>query len=112
MESLQLPLNSSIESTPKLDLQPSQDIESSFLSIQNNLQTPLENTLNSLFPLKSEEDKVARMRSRLGETVKTLSDIQIEKIMAEFQYLIDTWLDEYERGVFEGMTLNEALNEK
>lgn len=110
MEMLNSP-HSLIESTHKLNLQSSQGIENSFSSIQN-LQAPLENTLNFLFPQKSEENKVARMRSRLGETARTLSDIQIEKVVAEFQFLIDAWLDEYEKEVFKGITLKEVLNER
>ncbi len=76
----------------------------------NNYQTPLENALNSLFPDQSEENKVLRTRKHLGEVGKDLSDVQVETIISEFQFLIDTWLDEYETEVFNGQTLKEVLN--
>lgn len=76
-----------------------------------NPQAAIENTLNNIFPKKSEENKAGRARKLLGETAKTLSDEQIETIVTEFQFLIETWLDEYEREVFKGLTLKEVINE-
>ena len=34
----------------------------------------------------------------------------VETIVTEFQFLIDTWLDEYEKDVFKGLTLKEVIN--
>lgn len=75
-----------------------------------NQQVSLEGAINSLFPTQAEEDKVTRTRKHLGETAKTLSNAQVETIIAEFQFLIDTWMDEYEKEVFNGQTLKEILN--
>ncbi len=75
-----------------------------------NPQIPLENALNSLFPTQTEESKILKTRKNLGETAKTLSDPQVETLITEFQFLIDTWLDEYEREICSGMTLKEVLN--
>ena len=36
-----------------------------------------------------------------------MSDEQVPCIATEFQFLIDTWLDEFEKDVFNGMTLKE-----
>ena len=76
-----------------------------------NPHTSIENALNTIFPEKAEENRTTRTRRLLGETAKTLSDEQIECINAEFQFLIDTWLDEFEKEVFIGKTLKEVLNE-
>lgn len=82
---------------------------------QSTIQNPqvnLEKVLNSIFPQQQEENNITRTRRHLGETAKTLSDEQIQIIVTGFQFLIDAWLDEYERDVFKGMTLKEVLNEK
>ena len=76
-----------------------------------NPQQSIETALNKILPLSSEETKILRMRKALGETAQLLSNEQIENITTEFQYLIDSWMDEFEREVFKGMTLKEVLNE-
>jgi hypothetical protein len=78
----------------------------------SNPQTNLENVLNSIFPQPQEENNITRARNHLGEISKKFSDEQMLATISEFQFLIDTWLDEYEREVFKGMTLKEVLNEK
>jgi hypothetical protein len=78
----------------------------------NNPQTNLENVLNSIFPQPQEENNITRTRNHLGDVSKKFSDEQMIATISEFQFLIDTWLDEYEREVFKGMTLKEVLNEK
>jgi len=75
-----------------------------------NPNTSIEQVLHNIFPEKTEENKITRTRILLGETAKTLTSEQIECINAEYQFLIDTWLDEFEKSVFEGMTLKEVLN--
>ncbi len=109
METLNLPLYPQIETTPKLpDKLIKEAPKRPFYA--PNPQTPLENAINSLFPTEEEESKIARMRGHLGETAKDLSDTQVETIITEFQFLIDTWLDEYEKEVFSGLTLKDVLN--
>ena len=109
METLNLPSFNTSEPTPRVVLNSIKEIsEQSYKP--TNLQAPIENALNSLFPDQSEENKVARMRKHLGQTAETLSDPQVETIMTEFQFLIDTWMDEYEREVFNGLTLKDVLN--
>ena len=76
-----------------------------------NPQQSIETAINNIFPLASEENKTSRMRKALGETAQSLSNEQIETITTEFQFLIDSWMDEYEKEVFKGLTLKEVLNE-
>lgn len=73
-------------------------------------QASLENVLSSILPSQTEENKTTKTRKHLGKIGHLVSDEQIECITAEFQFLIDTWLDEYEKEVFKGMTLREVLN--
>lgn len=104
METMTLPLYPTVESKP--------EINSSKTSFVPNPQEELGNILNSILPQQSEETKITRTRKALGKTAEAFSDEQIETIVTEFQFLIDTWLDEFEKDVFNGMTLKEVLNEK
>lgn len=103
MQTIELPLYPTQE--PNLKFTP-QEIP------DTNPLAPFENVLNSIFPGQTEENKIIKTRRILGETASSLSDEQIQCIVSEFQFLIDSWLDEYERNVFKGMTLKEVLNEK
>jgi len=108
METLNLPLYPQIETIPKLpDKLIKEAPKRPFYA--PNPQTPLENAINSLFSTE-EESKIARMRGHLGETAKNLSDTQVETIITEFQFLIDSWMDEYEKEVFNGKTLKDVLS--
>lgn len=77
-----------------------------------NPLSSLESSINAIFPTNIEESKLSVTKRKLGETVKSLTDEQIECMVTDFQYLIDTWLDEFETDVFEGMTLKKLLGEK
>jgi len=109
METLTLPLYPTLE--PKYKTTPiSQSITPKTPDLFNPLVS-LENTLNSILPTQTEETNAIKTRKQLGETAKALSDEQIECIATEFQFLANTWLDEYERDVFDGKTLKEVLHE-
>lgn len=104
MEAIELPLYPTVqEPTPKFIAKEIPD---------TNPLASFENVLNSIFPGQSEENKIIKIRRILGETAISLSDEQIQCIVSEFQFLIESWLDEYERNVFSGITLKEVLNEK
>ena len=75
-------------------------------------QVQLENALSAIFPLPTEENQIISTKRKLGETAKTLTDEQIECMVTDFQYLIDTWLDEFECEVFGGKTLKKLLGDK
>ena len=47
----------------------------------------------------------------MGDDVKDLSDEDLDVYLTNFQYLIDSWLDEYEKQVFNNKTLKEILKE-
>lgn len=74
-------------------------------------QQSIEAAVNNIFPLSSEENKTLRMRKALRNTAQSLSNEQIETITTQFQFLIDSWMDEFEKEVFSGLTLKEVLNE-
>lgn len=66
-------------------------------------------SLNRIFPNRQEENRVQQARRIMGQDIADLSDGDLEIFLTEFQYLIDSWLDEYERKVFDNKTLKELL---
>lgn len=75
-------------------------------------QPSLEKVLHNIFPQNSDESNILRVRRILGQTAEIFSDEQIQYIVAEFQFLIDSWLDEFEKEIFKGLTLKQVINEK
>lgn len=69
----------------------------------------LESALSKIFPGKQEETRIQKARLIMGDDVKDLSDEDLEVFLTEFQYLIDCWLDEYEKQVFNNKTLRELI---
>lgn len=74
-------------------------------------KTGLEITLQSIFPTKQDENKLQKARRILGDIVSNIPDHELESDLTEFQYLIDTWLDEFEKQIFDNKTLREVLKE-
>ena len=68
---------------------------------------PIEAALNKIFPVSTEETKVLNMRKALGKDAATLSTAEVEAIITQFQFLIESWMDEKEKEVFNGSTLKE-----
>lgn len=76
-------------------------------------QTNSYDKLNQLFGDKAQEHKtILEAREILAKDAEKLSDEQVYNLVNEVQYLVDTWLEEFEKGVFNGKTLNELLNIK
>ena len=66
--------------------------------------------INRLFTNQDEQEKAIReARGILGEPAKELTDDQVNDLVKEMQFLVDSWLEEYERQTFDGKTLNELL---
>jgi len=87
-------------------------IETTTTALISGPQVQLKNALSAIFPQPTEENQIISARRKLGETAKTLTDEQIECMVTDFQYLIDTWLDEFECEVFGGKTLKKLLGDK
>jgi len=58
-----------------------------------------------------EDVDIEEAREILGDTAKQLTDEQLKDICVEIQYLVETWLDDYERSIFGDKTLRELLGE-
>ncbi|MEO8581226.1 MAG: hypothetical protein ABI425_01455 [Patescibacteria group bacterium] len=68
---------------------------------------PLE--LKQFMPETAEQTKINKVRHILGERAKTIEDSQLETLIAQCEYLLDCWLDDYERNLFDGKTLKEIV---
>lgn len=67
--------------------------------------------LRKIFP-EQERDSAAVRKTRvlLRELLGQYEKQELEEIITVIQYLSESWLDMYERKVFDGMTLNELLS--
>lgn len=77
---------------------------------QSNQQGAYEQ-INQLFSEQDQkENTVLEAREILGESAKDMTDEQVYELVTEMQFLVDSWLEEFERKTFGGKTLNELLN--
>lgn len=69
--------------------------------------------INQLFNNKDQQEKsILEAREILGESAKDLTDNQVYDLLNEIQFLVDSWLEEFERNTFEGKTLDELIGLK
>lgn len=59
------------------------------------------------FPETKETTKADKARQILGENGKNITDEQLETFIAQLELLMNSWLDSYERQLFDGKTLRE-----
>ncbi len=112
MQDINLPQLSIFETSISSDIKTPQKESPDIASPPADIFNPLENSLKDIFFHGVEENTVIKMRKMFGEKGKDFSDEKIQCVTTEFQFLIDTWLDEFEKDLFSGMTLKEVLNEK
>lgn len=74
-----------------------------------NPQKSVEQSLNALFPTHEEETKLQKARRILEEVATDVTDQELEIFLTEAQFLIDTFLDEFEIKIFDGLTLKQIL---
>jgi len=84
-----------------------------------NLHTPvneskaISQSLNELFPEQEIEAKnLKRAKEILGDLAKEFSDSELKDVVAQVEYLAESWVDDFERDVFGGLTLKEVLHER
>lgn len=66
--------------------------------------------INTYFNEQDQQSKtVQEGREILGESAVGLTDEQVYDLVNEVQYLVDTWVEEYEKKIFDGKTLSELL---
>ena len=80
--------------------------------IQYNPQAvrSIDTALQQIFKAQ-EHTKVQKARAIMGNLVEMLPDEELEIQIIEIQYLLEAWIDEFERLNFDGQTLKELLVE-
>lgn len=70
-------------------------------------------TLDKLFPEQEREEKnIKKAKQILNQLSEQFNDQQLKDLIAETQFLTDSWLDDFERSIFKGLTLQELFHEK
>lgn len=73
----------------------------------------LRQSLDELFPEQKFDDKdVQKAKEILGALTSEFTAEQLKGTIIEIQYLAESWLDDLERDIFQGLTLKEVLHEK
>ncbi|MEX2007309.1 MAG: hypothetical protein WD992_00880 [Candidatus Levyibacteriota bacterium] len=77
------------------------------------ISTTLKSSLDNLFPEQDYEEKeLQKAKEILGPIVNELTPQELKDLITEIKFLIGSWLDDFEREIFGGMTLSEMLHEK
>jgi len=66
-------------------------------------------TLQAIFPSNAEDQKLASARATLELSADEYSDEKLRILLADFEFIANTWLDEFERKQFNGKALSELL---
>lgn len=70
-----------------------------------------EETLENIFTVNKDESRLQKARRILGETAVGLSDLDLQSSLAEFEFLLDSMMDEFEKQIFNNKTLRQVLME-
>jgi hypothetical protein len=70
-------------------------------------------SIQDLFPEQEYEEKSIQLAKKaLGALSAEFSSEQLKIVITEVEFLTESWLDEFERRIFKGLTLQELLHEK
>lgn len=70
-------------------------------------------SLDELFPEQEyEERNIQKAKEVLGDLAYQLTSEQLKDAVTEIQFLAESWLDDFEREIFGGLTLKEMLHKK
>lgn len=87
----------------------SQPIKANPLAISPTTAT----SIQDLFPEQVYDEKsVQKAKEILGDLAKEFSPQELKDTVVQMQFLIETWLDDFEREIFDGLSLRELLHEK
>jgi hypothetical protein len=81
----------------------------------NNFKKNLSITesLDIMFPEQKRQDKdLVNTKEVLGKLSESFTDLQLKEIITDVDFLVESWLNQFEQGIFEGKTLKELLHEK
>ncbi len=95
-----------------MSIQTAEGLEQKELGLASIPQTT-EQTLDRMFPEQEREEKDLKLaKDALGLIAYELSPEELKTTVLEVEFLTETWLDDFERSIFNGLTLRELLHEK
>lgn len=81
----------------------------SLLNSKDNSQEAYSLLNQELDTQEIQKKTILDTRHILGDSANSLTDDQILDLVNEIQFLVDSWLEEFERNSFDGKTLNELI---
>lgn len=73
----------------------------------------IKESLDTLFPeQKYQEKRIQKAKELLGSLTNEFTEPRLSDAVIEIQCLAESWLDDFERQIFKGVTLHELLHEK
>jgi len=81
----------------------------SMLNFNSSQRLSLVQSLKTIFPESKEETQLQKARRILGDIATDMNDDELIGCLAQFQFLLNSWLDDYERQIFNGKTLDQLL---
>lgn len=70
-------------------------------------------SLDDLFPEQQyDEKRIQKAKEVLGKTADEFTPNELKDAVNVMQFLAESWLDDFEKKIFKGMTLKEVLHEK
>lgn len=76
------------------------------------VNTSIIKSLDEIFPEQQYEKKLRKAKQILGPIAVEYSADQLRDLITEIQFLCDSWLDDFERKIFNGLTLSQLIHEK
>jgi len=70
---------------------------------------PFQDALGTIFPTVEHDARLQQARRIMADEVADVSDQDLGAQITELQYLIDAFMDDFERTVFEGQTLKQLM---
>ena len=99
--------------TPLIEVLSETVPKSPTLSASSDISIPLKKSLDDLFPEQRYEEKnIQQAKQILGPIIDSSNIEQLKETITKIQYLAESWLDDFERSIFKGLTLQELLHEK
>ncbi len=75
----------------------------------SSIQFPEKTVLENIFPTQLEDTRVSQLRKTLGEKASSKSEEELLAMATDMQFLVDCWLDDFEKDTFDGRTLENLL---
>ena len=82
-------------------------------TLKHNKGSSISESLDAMFPEQKHQNReIAKTKEILGKLADLFTTSQLKEIVTDIDFLVESWLDEFERGKFGGKTLKELLHEK